>query len=66
MYDIPETGFLRLPQVLSVFPVGKTFWWEGVKTGRFPKAIKLSTRCTVWRAEDIRELIKRVSEQSLD
>ena len=24
MYDIPETGFLRLPQVLSVIPLGKT------------------------------------------
>ena len=35
MYDIPETGFLRLAQVLSVIPIGKTSWWEGVKSGRF-------------------------------
>ena len=57
MYDIPETGFLRLPQVLSVIPIGKTSWWEGVKAGRFPKPVKLSERCTAWRAEDIHELI---------
>jgi predicted DNA-binding transcriptional regulator AlpA len=64
MYDIPETGFLRLPQVLSVIPVGKTCWWEGVKAGRFPKPIKLSARCTAWRAEDIRELIKSLSDHA--
>jgi prophage regulatory protein len=61
MSDIPETGFLRLPQVLSLIPLGKTCWWEGVKSGRFPKPIKLSARCTAWRAEDIQALIKSLS-----
>ena len=42
MHNIPETGFLRLPQVLSVIPLGKTCWWEGVKAGRFPKPVKLT------------------------
>jgi predicted DNA-binding transcriptional regulator AlpA len=64
MYDIPETGFLRLPQVLSVIPLCKTSWWNGVKAGRFPKPVKLSKRCTAWRAEDIRELIKTLSERA--
>src|SRR5438094_344347 len=63
MYDIPETGFLRLPQLLSVIPVGKSCWWKGVKSGRFPKPVKLSARCTAWRAEEIRALIERLSEQ---
>lgn len=64
MYDIPETGFLRLKQVLTVIPLGKTCWWEGVKSGRFPKPVKLSQRCTAWRAEDIHELIRTLSEQT--
>jgi prophage regulatory protein len=64
MHDIPETGFLRLPQVLEVIPVGKTNWWEGVKSGRFPQPIKLSPRCTAWKAEDIRELITCLSKQT--
>ncbi|MBV6500987.1 MAG: hypothetical protein CJBNEKGG_03481 [Prosthecobacter sp.] len=64
MIGIPETGFVRLSQVLIVIPVGKTCWWEGVKSGRFPKPIKLTERCTAWRAEDIHELIKALSEQS--
>jgi len=64
MHNIPETGFLRLSQVLSVIPVGKSCWWGGVKSGRFPKPIKLSARCTAWRAEDIRELINTLSNRT--
>ena len=64
MHNIPETGFLRLPQVLSVIPLGKTCWWEGVKAGRFPKPVKLTERCTAWRAEDIRELITQLSNST--
>ena len=64
MHDIPETGFMRLPQVLEVIPLGKTSWWEGVKSGRFPKPVKLSERCTAWRAEDIRNLIRTIGEQA--
>jgi predicted DNA-binding transcriptional regulator AlpA len=62
--EMPETGFLRLSQVLNFIPVGKTCWWNGVKSGRFPKPVKLSERCTAWRVEDIRELIKRLAEQA--
>ena len=41
MYELPETGFLRLPQNLRqsipvLIPISKSTWWEGIKTGRFP------------------------------
>lgn len=54
---IPQVGFVRLPQVLSVFPVSRSTWWAGCKSGRFPKPVKLSPRVTAWRAEDIHALI---------
>jgi prophage regulatory protein len=54
---LPETGFLRLPQVLRLFPVSRSAWWAGVKSGRFPKSVKISTNITAWRVEDIRALI---------
>jgi len=62
---IPETGFVRLTQVLMVIPLGKTCWWEGVKSGRFPKPIKLSARCVAWKAEDIHALIKKLSDKAV-
>ncbi len=63
-FSIPETGFVRLAQVLTVIPIGKSCWWEGVKSGRFPKPVKLSARCTAWKAEDIRDLVKQISERA--
>jgi len=50
---------MRLPQVLALFPVGKSTWWAGVKEGRFPKPVKLGPRTTAWRVEDIRALIAK-------
>jgi predicted DNA-binding transcriptional regulator AlpA len=60
---IPTTGFLRLPQILAIFPVGKSSWWEGCRTGRYPKPVKLGPRTTVWRAEDIKAFIESMSNQ---
>ncbi len=60
---IPETGFLRLPTILKFFPVGKSTWWAGVKSGRFPKPVKLGLRTTAWRAEDIAHLISSFDNQ---
>jgi prophage regulatory protein len=58
---LPETGFLRLPQILEFIPVGKSTWWAGVKSGRFPKGVKLGPRTTAWRCEDIRSLITNLN-----
>jgi predicted DNA-binding transcriptional regulator AlpA len=68
MYKLPETGFLRITQIIvnpkaeppipAVIPVSKSTWWEGVKSGRYPKPVKsLGLRITAWRVEDIRALI---------
>ncbi|MDP1527502.1 MAG: AlpA family phage regulatory protein [Rhodocyclaceae bacterium] len=67
MSQLPETGFLRLPQIIGdpkaeppippIIPVKKSCWWDGVKTGRFPKPVKLGPRVTAWRVEDIKALI---------
>ncbi len=54
---LPETGFLRLPQVLALIPISRSAWWAGIREGKFPRGIKLGSKTTVWRAEDIRALI---------
>jgi prophage regulatory protein len=61
--SIPETGFVRLPQVLSVFPVSKSTWWAGVKSGKFPLPVKLGANCTAWKAQDIHNLIAQINAQ---
>ena len=68
MYQLPETGYLRLPQIIgnpkadppipAVIPVSKSSWLAGVKSGRYPQPVKLGPRTTAWKVEDIRALCK--------
>ena len=60
---LPETGFLRQPQVLAFVPISKSTLWRRIQARTFPEPLKLSARVTVWRAEDIRALIERVGGQ---
>lgn len=56
-YTLPETGFVRLPDVLKVFPVSRSTWWAGIKEGRYPAPVKLGVKMSAWRVDDIRNLI---------
>jgi prophage regulatory protein len=59
---LPQTGFVRLTSILAPkgpIPVARSTWWAGVKSGRFPKPVKLGPRTTAWRVEDIRDLIDK-------
>ena len=58
----PSVTFLRLPQVLEIFPISKSSWWQGCKEGKYPKPIKLGPRTTVWRSTDIEKLVAEISE----
>jgi prophage regulatory protein len=62
-YPFPQTGFVRLPTILKIYPIGKSTWWQGVKDGKFPKPVKLGQRTTAWRVEDIKALIEKHSNQ---
>ena len=59
--SLPDVGFVRLPQILAVFPVRKSTWWAGCKSGKYPKPVKHGG-VTFWKAEDIRELIESVEK----
>ncbi len=59
-----DSGFLRLRQVLEIYPVSRSTWWQMVSTGRAPQPVKLGLRAVAWRVRDIRELTERVGAQS--
>lgn len=70
MRELPETGFLRLQQIIGnpkarppippIIPVSKSTWWAGVAAGKYPPGVKISARCTAWPISAIRELIDGV------
>lgn len=63
-----ESSLLRLPQIVGdkkrgippLFPVSRSTWWAGVKSGRFPQPVRIGVRCVAWRAKDIEALIERL------
>lgn len=57
---IPATGFLRLAQVLTIIPVSKSTWFEGVRAGRYPKPVKIGPRASGWKAEEIAALVEQL------
>lgn len=59
----PQTGFVRLNQIVGPsgpLPISKSGFWAGVKNGKFPKPLKISPRVTVWKAEDIHDLLREI------
>ena len=69
MTQLPQTGYLRLTQIIGnkklgippIIPIGKSSWWAGVKSGKYPKQIKLGKQTAAWRVEDIKSLIESFS-----
>lgn len=74
-HQLPATGYLRLRQIIgdakseppvpALIPIGKSSWWDGVRTGRFPAPCKLGPRTTAWRVEDILVLIDQVGVEGV-
>lgn len=64
---LPEFGLVRIDQICGnpkatppippILPICKTTWWNGVRSGKYPRPVKLGKRTTCWKAEDIRRLI---------
>jgi len=63
--DLPAVGYVRLPLILEIFPISKSTWWEGCRSGVFPKPVKLGPRTSAWRVEDIRALMERINTASI-
>ena len=59
---LPQVGYLRLKEVLTLVPVSKSTWYKGVADGRYPKPTKkFGSRITAWDVRDIRSLLERVA-----
>lgn len=63
--SLPAEGFVRLKQILAPngpIPCSPATWWEGVRTGRFPRPTKFfGPGITAWNVQAIRDLIDRAA-----
>lgn len=49
---------LRLPEVLATVGTSRSFVYDQIRTGKFPKPIKLGSRASGWRLSDIEAWIE--------
>lgn len=65
------SGFLRVNQIVGdskrgiqpLIPIGRSTWWQWVSSGKAPQPVKLGSRTTVWRTQDIREFIENFNAE---
>ncbi|MHB8390517.1 MAG: helix-turn-helix transcriptional regulator [Acidobacteriaceae bacterium] len=68
MSSLPESGFVREKQLLrnpktgdsGILPFSHATLWAKIKSGRFPRPVKLGPKITAWRVEDVRRWIEEV------
>jgi prophage regulatory protein len=52
---------LRLPEVLRLFPVSRSAWYFGVRSGTYPSPVRIGARSVAWRLRDVQALIDTCS-----
>jgi len=59
---INEDALLRISQVLELIPISRrSAWWQGCKSGKYPKPIKIGPKTTVWKASDIAKTLRELT-----
>jgi predicted DNA-binding transcriptional regulator AlpA len=57
---LPAEGFIRQSTLIpAIVPFSPATLWRKVNSKEFPAPVKLSTRITAWRVEEIREWLDR-------
>lgn len=72
IHQIPEAGYLRIWQIIgkpkanppipAIIPVSRSTWFNWVKSGKAPAAVKLSERVTAWKASEVNAFAKQLGE----
>lgn len=60
---LPETGYVRLPSVLAVYPVSKSKLYSDIKEGKFPPPVKLSERISAWDVGTLRRHLESIGRE---
>lgn len=61
--QLPDAAVVRLPAVLALVGVSRATWWNGIKSGRFPKQIEIGPNMVGWRVGDIRAVLASMQQR---
>jgi predicted DNA-binding transcriptional regulator AlpA len=66
LYRVTDIIGDRKRGIPALFPVSRSYWFKGVRSGKFPKPIRLSPGVVVWKSSDIDALIERAVQAAAD
>lgn len=55
--QMPNSAYIRLPVIMSLYGVSAATIWRGVKNSTIPKPIKLTARTTAWNVGLVRDAL---------
>jgi prophage regulatory protein len=58
--DLPKSGYIRLPEVLTLLGISRSTFYTGIKTGKYPKPVKIGKRVSTWKAGEIKTLATKL------
>lgn len=63
LVTIPQEGFIRLHQVLIMYPVSYSTLWKQIKKGLFPKPYSIGARAIAWDISEVKEALEKVKSE---
>lgn len=60
--NFPTIGFVRADQIHrphGPLPVSRSLFWQKVRSGEWPQPVRISTRVTAFRVQEVLELIAK-------
>lgn len=49
----PRKRLLRLNDVLAIFPISRSGWYAGVKSGKYPARVRIGVRIVAWWEHEV-------------
>lgn len=60
--QLPDSAFVRLPVVISLFSCSRATLWRWVKCAQVPAPKKLGVRITAWNVGELRQKLNEIQQ----
>lgn len=60
------TRLVKLKEVLTIVPYGKSTLYNKIAKGEFPKQIRIGPRAVAWKLDEVIEFVERLLSQNSD
>jgi prophage regulatory protein len=69
MHEDQTDAFVRIGKIVGpngLIPVSRTSFYQGIRDGIYPKAVRLGKRTSVWRISELMRVIERGAKDDRD